>query len=47
MYLARICQDVRDDVSVNARVPVNNALGDDLYNDYDSDDIWLDRYDSD
>ena len=46
-YLARICQDIRDDVAANLRVPVNNALVDALFNDSDSDDGCLDRYDSD
>ena len=46
-YLARICQDVSDKVAVNVRSPVNNALGDALSNDFDSDDGWLDTYDSD
>ena len=46
-YLARICQDVSDKVASNVRAPVNNALGDALSNDSDSDDGWLDRYDSD
>ena len=36
--LARICQDVCDNVAANFRAPVNNALGDDLSNDSDSDD---------
>ena len=43
--LARICQDVSDDVAANVRAPVNNALCDALSNDSDSDDGWLDRYD--
>ena len=46
-YLARIRQDVRGDVAANARVPVNNALGDALSNDSDSYDGWLDIYESD
>ena len=45
--LARIYQDVHDDVAANVHAPVNNALGDALSNDSDSDDGWLDRYDSD
>ena len=45
--LARIHQDVRDDVAANVCSPVNNALGDALSNDSDSDDGWLDIYDSD
>ena len=45
--LALICQDVRDDVAANVRDPNNNALGDALSNDSDSDDSWLDRYNSD
>ena len=46
-YLARICQDVSDEVSANARDSVNNALGDALSNDSESDDGWLNRYDFD
>ena len=46
-YLAIIRQDVSDEVSANARSPVNNALGDALSNDFDSDDSWLDRYNTD
>ena len=45
--LSRIRQDVSDEVAANVRAPVNDALGDTLSNDYDSDDGWLDRYDSD
>ena len=45
--LARIFQDVRDDVAANVRDYVNNALGDDLSNDSDSNGGWLNRYDSD
>ena len=37
-YLDRIRQDVCDDVADNLRVPINNALGDALPNDSDSDD---------
>ena len=37
-YLARIRQDVIDEVAANVRAPVNNAFGDDLSNDSDSDD---------
>ena len=44
--LARIRQDVRDNVADNVRASVNNVLGDDLSNDYDSNDSWLDRYES-
>ena len=43
-FLARIRQDVRDDVAANVRTPVNNALGYALSNYSDSDDGWLDRY---
>ena len=43
-YLARILQNVSDEVAANVRAPVNNVLGDDLYNDSDSNDGWLDRY---
>ena len=46
-YLARICQDVSDKVALNVCSPVNNALGDALSNDSDSNDGWLDTYDSD
>ena len=45
--LARFCQYIRDKVAANVLDPVNNALGDALSNDSDSDDGWLDRYDSD
>ena len=45
-YFAGICQDVRDKVAANLCVPANNALGDALSNDSDSNDGWLDRYDS-
>ena len=44
--LARILQDVRDDVVDNVFSPANHALGDALSNDSDSDDRWLDTYDS-
>ena len=46
-YLARIRQDVRDDVAAYIHAPVNNALGDAFSDDSDSDDGWLERYDSD
>ena len=46
-YLARICQDIHDKVAANIRAPVNNALGDALSNDSDSDGGWLFRYNSD
>ena len=46
-YLARIRQDVRDEVAANARAPVNIALGGALSNDSDFNDGWLDRYNSD
>ena len=46
-YLARICQDVSDEVAANVRAPSNNSLGDALSNDSDSDDGWFDRSDSD
>ena len=39
-------QDVRDNVAANLCAPINNALGVALSNDSDSDDGWLDRYDS-
>ena len=45
--LAIICQNIRDKVRSNVRVPVNNAFGDALSNDSDSDDGWLDRSNSD
>ena len=45
--LARIFQDVRDDVVENACSPANHALGDALSNDSDSNDGWLNTYDSD
>ena len=44
-YLAIISQDIRNEVAANFRAPVNNALGDALSDDPDSDDGWLDRYD--
>ena len=44
--LARICQDVRDDVVDNSCSPANHALGDAFSNDSESDDDWLDTYDS-
>ena len=43
-YLARTCQDIIDEVAANVHDPVNNALGDSLFDDSDSDDGWLDRY---
>ena len=43
-FLARIRQNVSDKVDANVRAPVNNALGDALSNDSDSDDSWLDKY---
>ena len=46
-YLARVSQDICDEVATNVRAPVNNALGDALSNDSDSNDGWLDIYDSD
>ena len=46
-YLARVCQDIRDEVAANFCAPVNNALGDAMSDDSDSDDFLLDRYDSD
>ena len=42
-----ICQDIRDFVAANVCAPVNNALGDALSNDSDSDNGWIDRYDYD
>ena len=46
-YLARIRQDVSDEVAANVLSPVNNALGDALSNYSNSDDGWLNRYESD
>ena len=43
---AIIWQDVCDNVDANVCSPVNNAFGDALSNDSNSDDGWLDRYDS-
>ena len=45
--LARIRQDICDEVSANFHVPVCNELGAALSNDSDSDDVWLKRSDSD
>ena len=39
--------DVCAEVLKNACSPANHALGDALSNDYDSNDGWLDTYDSD
>ena len=44
--LARIRQYIRDDISANVCSPVNHALGDASSNDYDSNDGWLDTYNS-
>ena len=44
--LDRIRQDVRDNVAANVCAPVNNALGGAFSNDSDSDDVWLNIYDS-
>ena len=44
--LARTRQDVRDDVVANVCSPANHALDDFLSNDSDSDDGWLNIYDS-
>ena len=46
-YLARIRQDISDEVAANVRAPVNNALCDALSHYSNSDDVWLNRYDSD
>ena len=46
-YLAIIRQYVSEDVAANVCFPVNNALVDALSNDSDSNDGWLDTYDSD
>ena len=46
-YLSRIRQDISDEVAANVRAPVNNALGDALSDDSDSDDGWLNRYEYD
>ena len=45
-YLARVCQDIRNEVAANVLAPVNNALGDSLSDDSDSDDGLIFRYDS-
>ena len=45
--LARIRQYVRGNIAANVSAPINNSLGDALSNDSDSDDVWLDIYDSD
>ena len=45
-HLARICQDISEEVASNVHAPVNNALGDDLSDDSDSGDGWLHIYDS-
>ena len=44
--LARIRQDVRDEVVENVCSPANYALGDALSNDFDSNEGWLDTHDS-
>ena len=44
--LARIRQDIHDEVCANVHAPVNNVLGDALSNDSNSNDGWLVRYDS-
>ena len=45
--LARIRQDIRDEVPTNVRVLVLNEFGSALSNDSDSDDGWLERSNSD
>ena len=45
-YLARVGQDIRDKVAANVCVPVNHDLGAALSNNSDSDDGWIERYDS-
>ena len=40
-YLARIRQDIRDKVAANFHALVNNALGDTLSNDSNSNEVWL------
>ena len=45
--LARICQDIHEEVCANVCVPVRNNLGNSLSKDSDSDDGWLKRSDSD
>ena len=45
--LARIIQDISDNVPSNVRVPVSNELGDALSKDSDSDDGCLEISDSD
>ena len=42
--LARIQDDVCDNVLNNACSPANRALGDALSNEYDSNDGWIDTY---
>ena len=46
-HLARIRQDILDDVLNNAFPPANHALGDASSNDSDSNGGWLETYDSD
>ena len=46
-HLARIRQDICDDVLNNACSPANHTLGDASPNDSDSNGGWLDTYDSD
>ena len=45
--LNRIPQDICDEVRANFCVPVRNELGDALSDDSDSNDGWLERFDSD
>ena len=45
--LARIRQDIFDEVRANVHVPVRNEFGASLSNDSDSNDGWLERSDSD
>ena len=47
VLLARVCQDMRDEVAANVCAPNNNSLGDDLSNDSDYNEGWLVQYDSD
>ena len=46
-FPARICQEIRDEVRANVRVPVCNELGAELSNDSNSDDGWIERSVSD
>ena len=45
--LAKICQDIREKFCANVCVPVRNELGASLSDNSNSDDGWLERFDSD